>query len=312
MKKNRKSSNKSQLSTQKVLNQPNTIRFKPLIKKVLSVSPLFFEFFSIAITWFTLREMQIERDRAYQPNIVMQDTLLIVDTGLTEIDGESVEEIGYAFQTAVNPVNEEDNIIIENVCLADMYQQEYYIPIIVHNIGVGVCKKMSCTFDKKSCIQWMRDFESQNLLLVEEESNTFACTPINDGDYDTILAVDDLLVIDIDKATSAPTRSFNITVEDDVIWENALLPNGEQAYTICLPYNYTRFIRLILDYWTYENINENLSEFAPISIEIRFTDVQGKEYIQNMEIHFDFYGVSISESNSLQLEYMLHINEIYK
>lgn len=289
--------------------------FKVLIK-VSKYLPKLFEIATILLTFLTLKEMQVERNLAYQPNIIMNDTLLVIDTGLAEIDGESVTEYINKYKYAVDEISNKNNINVENVCLSDMYQREYYIPIKIRNIGVGVCKNFSCVFNQKSCIQWMQDWENNDLLLVNKDSGTnFICTPIDEGNYFVVLASGDVLNIpsvDSDNITSSSTRSFMITNKDEVIYENVLLPNGEYEYRISLPYNYTRFLRLIMDYPIYENMKEQLSELAPIFISLQYTDVQGKEYNQEAEIHFDFSGVSTSDDGTLQLEYMIKAIEIYK
>lgn len=241
------------------------------------------------ISIFTLIEMKVQRDKAYQPNIAFCHLRILVDTGLKEIDG--IEVKNGPFRPAGENWDVVNNIKIEQIDFSIISRQEYYLYVTMSNTGVGVCKYLTCTFSNRSYMKWVDAFCTLGFLKKNSKSNTE--NP------------DETIYYPLVKNTSV--SNFSVDSEDITVKEPFLTPNCQNEYKLKLPYNYLRLLLLITDLESFYKLKKN--DLPPIEVALEYSDVQGKVYNQKVYIKFTAFSTTVSDLDSLAFIYDVTVYE---
>ncbi len=169
----------------------NTIirKWKIILNVLVSLSTIF----SLILVFVTLREMQIQRDRAYTPLIVIEDTQVNIEwNGCGSDDG--------SMPVGKNPLVKDANDVNPTM-----------ITVKASNIGVGVAKKIRVTINTEKLLYNMFD-----TLNKETQYNPIRYELNKDGDqfcyYDG-------------------TKNFIADIAT-YYEKNYLLPNAKEGFTI--------------------------------------------------------------------------------
>ena len=100
---------------------------------------------TLLVVFWTLKEMQIQRERAYNPYIVVVDTQVHIDwDGIVSDDSVSTP-------AGKNPLIKDGDIVNPTVIIVN-----------ARNIGVGVAKRIHVTIDTEKLLYDMVDALNQN------------------------------------------------------------------------------------------------------------------------------------------------------
>ncbi len=160
---------------------------------------------SMLLVFWTLKEMQIQRDRAYSPLIVIGDTRVHIDwNGITSDDGvsEHVDE---------NPLVEDGDTVNPMMVSAN-----------ARNIGVGVAKKIHITINIEKLLYEMVEDLNNN---IQHESLRYKL--LKDGE-----------ILYLSNGTES-LGSSQIMYLDKLY----LLPNAEESFIMVIPPLLTSLVR---------------------------------------------------------------------
>lgn len=152
---------------------------------------------TLLVVFLTLKEMQTQRDRAYSPFIIIEDTQVHIDwNGIASDDGVSMS-------VGENPLVKDGDIVNPMV-----------VSVNAQNIGVGVAKQIHVTINTEKLLYDMIDALNKNT-----QYNPLRYKLNEDGG-----------VLYLFKGTNS-LGSSKITYSDKLY----LLPNAEESFNIVIP-----------------------------------------------------------------------------
>lgn len=277
---------------------------KEKVKLIIDFISTFVTVASMLICFFTLIEMRIEQNNAYRPVPMIKAQKLYIETGISEIDGTSISDMLFGIVPAADAVKSFDSEYVEEyVDFPNTYH--YYLPLSVHNVGMGVCKELTITYLQSSYIEWLEEWERIGYLEIEDRhyEGDALLIKVLAPNYHHEFAAGTILYIppsieDADASTSLDNSDyiprFSVDRNDMTVSQDVVLPNGEDTCTMYLPYEYTRLLSMIQ--FTYER-DDYVINFPPISAKVSYKDVKGKKYNENIDIQFEYCDIRISENN---------------
>lgn len=241
------------------------------------------------ISYLTLDEMQVQRDKAYQPNLSFYSLRIRVDTGIKKVDGCLVNRI--AFTPAGEHYDEISNVKIKNMTLEELHSSSY-IFLNFCNSGVGVCKDLIVEFDVNDIRKWAKVFHEKEIIQITEE---------NDSNIDFTF-----------HSFSSNNEEQRYEISNDCaesIQLSFLEPNCNNKGKLRLPFYYQYFMRMIDNYDRFEKIKE--ADLPLINVKLRYKDIQGKEYKQFFKIAFKPFSTNCTKKNTLELIYDISAKESF-
>jgi hypothetical protein len=167
--------------------------WKTVLDTLVSLSTIV----SLFIVYGTLREMQIQRDRAYSPLIIIEDTKVHINwDGIASDDGVSAS-------VGINPLVKDGDVV-----------NPVMVSVNARNIGVGAAKKIHVTINSEKLIYDMIETLNKNLKY---ESKKYELN--KDGDILYLF------------------NGTNSLGANEIIYSDKpfLLPNAEENFTIGIP-----------------------------------------------------------------------------
>ena len=243
-------SNRNQRSNHSPSNQHRNINIFKHIKEIIEILSLIATVLSALVCVLTLNEMRIERNKAYEPNIMLSPVLISVDTEETVINDMDVSEGG--FNSAYSHVESQMNIIHTSLSSFTQDFTNYVFEIPVKNIGDGTCQELTCTYLYKS-FELLSEFcKSYNI--------DFRHSLLSENEFESLHTI---------------TAPF-------------ILSQGQQEYSFDLPVVYMEVLsNLQFDFSKFYNIVDALPYML---LEIEYKDIQGRKYKQLIKLNVEFHS----------------------
>lgn len=237
-------------------NQQNDNKIKlKHIKEIIELLSLIATVLSAVVCILTLNEMQIERNKAYEPHIVLSPMLLSVDTEETEIYGEDVSEGG--FTSTYGHVESKMDICHTSISTFQQDFTNYIFEIPAFNIGDGTCYDLTCTYSYESHLELLNFCESYNGF-----------------------------------STKIPPTGFTKDEYEEYhkIHIPFVLSQAEETSAFDLPSTYMWFLSELQHNDIYRDDLFILNEFPQILMDIEYKDIQGREFKQSIKLDVEFYS----------------------
>lgn len=209
------------------------------LKETITMLTNFATIISVIVVLLTLREMQIQRNNAYRPDIVFETVSVHLIWGQHDEDHYP----GYS----PNPFAKGDF-------------NPHYLQIPSRNIGVGVAKNVTYSFDVSSFTQLI------NYLNEISDENNY-----------TYHEIDGALLV----KNGYWERWTSIPYNPRVLY---LLPNAEETYDFLIPEAYLELLENV-----YFSCGDEPHNIPDIEINLSFEDVQGVRYTSKVFLTIGTY-----------------------
>ncbi|SCZ77502.1 hypothetical protein [Pseudobutyrivibrio xylanivorans] len=255
----KKTYSRTQKDESKGVIEVELIDFLQLIISVLSV---ILTVVSLFVVYMTLKEMQVERDAAYRPDLYM-DSIgceFLWDSGYKEYRSITEIENGEHFYTE-SDVKEIKEYIKDDDNLNKKLKFKLF------NIGVGTAKKVEISWEIDDFIDEMNSFLPDGIEISVDDSIVI------EDEYSTLYEYADI-----------PKKQEILVVRNSV---------GEDEY-IQLPDIYTKFI----DTWLFHDYKHDT--LPDIKLHVDYYDIQNKKYEKDFVITSKIVKKNQNSSDSLQ------------
>lgn len=201
---------------------------------------------SMLLVWFTLLEMQVERNNAYKPDIFFNEVLLVLtwDSEGTAVNIDDVDVLGH-YSDALDYYKENAEFINK-------------VPIVeFENIGMGTAKYLRFQWDQEKNMKTLTDY----LYAIKSE-------------------VDFTYIID---KSFLQIKSNGVIMQSSSkpLLEVTYMKNESEGQRIMLPFEYYECLRHIC-----YNYRDGGFFLPGINIISTYQDIQGKEYKNTKTLQF--------------------------
>ena len=241
-------------------NNRLVIRFIKKNKEIIEIIMMVIQIISLVILYLTLKEMQVERNRSYQPDLVFGTTyyniswtdeqLKLLDLDFL-IDSKNIK-INHTFDPNMDTVPGHEPDRLQSA---------------VSNIGVGTAKNISITIT-----------ENEIKEAIENFNKSCPNNKLEYQDYDT--EVGDSIEFSDGKVAFGPVwYSAQPAYIDHLLSDHA----DEELYAFPAIY-YVFIYGLIVDYRDHLYV-DHIPTVPDLTMQITYSDVQGIEYVKSYILH---------------------------
>ncbi len=237
-------------------------KIKRILRKMTEHMPSIVSAASIIISILTLHEMQVERNHAYLPRVVIEDSACKCASDITLLQKPYnlivyIDELplfipdmdGLTLGTGNEPIHE------------DVY-------ITVSNIGNGIAEDITFLFDEDN--RWVK-----RVIEIINEMNPDSPYSWTEDQKTGILQIQ--------------KNGFVFGTFEDSCKLSYLLANGEKTSTVYLPAKCSNFLEIYINYIYYSTSDFlwNLNRIPDLPVKILYHDIQGNKYERELMIKIE-------------------------
>ena len=226
---------------------------------------------SVFLILSTLQEMQIDRDNAYRPFIVIENTIIEI--------GE-IRETNTPFTTNADSISSEKPLVKNIGNYKDDFDKQYAVKAKCLNIGVGTAKNVRFIIDHDTVINKWTSILNSGIAYYSKKTYEVRR-------YKSIFFIWEY-EWENKKPNSYKTSEMIFSDTRNGAPDNFqlfMLPNAEGETTFVLPGYVCTLLNLL---YSADMSREPLLD-NPLSIVIEFEDVQGKKYTNKYVVSFEEY-----------------------
>lgn len=231
----------------------NPEKRKMILKKIVTNTPSIISLIPIIISILTLHEMQVERNHAYLPRVMVEESVCRWDTDCTLLKQP---------YSAIMYINGLPLFLpsIEGLTLGAGEQVIHEDPyIIVSNIGNGIAENITYIFDENN--EWAKEI-IQLLNKMDSESSFSWLEDKTTGEF------------------HIQRYGCNFGGSDNSCTSPYLLSNCEKTNTVYIPGRCGSLLSIYIDHIYYfpEKFLGYLDSIPDLPIKISYYDIQGNKY----------------------------------